>query len=459
MKESFDIPAKRRVRKAYREFLRQNTDFQSPRILCLSGYEALEIIDVYDKLGYDRSKITSCELDDESFGLLSARELGIEIYHGNVLDYLTETDDQFDIINLDFCGTFSPELMECLTLVFYNRLLKSGGILACTFMARREHEAAKDCLKTPFISAEFGQAFRAYVNDENFSDYNKHVNEATRLMDDKELILRDGIDRHILVVSGCGAKKVYKSTREAMKDSRSSRYKLASEEEPVTMDWLRELRAKRQEEYKRPIKETLVKFAKAVPEHIEEAVSRNTFFPEEIERYSYHSDKGTPMRTSIYKFVNARNFAAKRGALNNRAIDRKLSELKAIPQEVLENLSEGLKKECATDREGAISGLAEHFFPELSKYEDDAWDILIGKILPEIVEVATPKEAEQDDEECEEIPKKTPQMIDEETKQKILTALRANVSKDKIAKTFGVTKMQVSALASWITMGKYKVET
>jgi hypothetical protein len=106
---------------------------------------------------------------------------------------------------------------------------------------------------------------------------------------------------------------------------------------------------------------------------------------------------------------------------------------------------------CDLGYENTFWGLIEYFCPELNDFMDIDGMVLRGDIIPAIINI----EKTEEEKESEEMPKKVPHKMDDATKKRILKALRANVDKDKIARIFGVTKMQVSALDAWRTMGKY----
>jgi hypothetical protein len=439
MKESFDIPTKKVIRTKYKQFLSENMSHAPKNILCLSGCEALEIFEVYDQLGYDRKSIVSCEIDDDAYKLLDAQGLGIEIHHEDIEEYLEETDKKFDIINLDFCGTFHPRLADCISTVFHRQLLKPDGIFACTFMARREKEDARDMLKLSVVGKMIGTALSDYIHGTiDNKGLSSRIKESNNLMNNKRIICREGIDLHILIVSSIGPAPT-KSLDEIM-----SKNSEELSDELISQERLDKNRRTYSIEKSLPIKSQILLFLEKRQQYINSDIHlQNGLFPVKIKRYIYHSDKGTPMKTSMYKFAPITDWLSK---INfnlyfNRIADMNSDEL------ITEKVAEGMVHHFGWN--DAFFYMISYFCPELWDYISISEDVLEGNILPSVIKI---KDIEVKE---EEMPKKIPHKMDDATKKRILKALRANVDKDKIARIFGVTKMQVSALDAWRTMGKY----
>ncbi len=209
---------KRRVRAEYREFLRETVlRHKKPgevRVLCLPGWEAVEVFDVYDRLGIPRRNVYGAEWDREAFERLKARNLGINVWHGDVFDYLayyglerikdansefamflrrkdleqivnaeplkivdyeyggkhvevsmkisTLPDAQpsvpanwlresFDIVALDICGHVTGKVVNGLSACFRAGLLNDRGVFTITSLASREHPLTKLLIQMAFL--------------------------------------------------------------------------------------------------------------------------------------------------------------------------------------------------------------------------------------------------------------------------------------------------------------------
>src|SRR5947209_14808524 len=92
--QSFDTLIKHRVRAEYRDFLRKTVlRHKKPdelKVLCLPGWEAIEVYDVYDKLGVPRQNIYGVEWNEEAYRRLRKKNLGINVWYGDVFQYFWE---------------------------------------------------------------------------------------------------------------------------------------------------------------------------------------------------------------------------------------------------------------------------------------------------------------------------------------------------------------------------------
>ncbi len=216
---SFDTPVKRRVRAEYREFLRETVlRHKKPgevKVLCLPGYEAIESFEVYDRLGIPRRNVYAAEWDKEAFERLKARNLGINVWHGDVFDYLGYAGlerikaahseftillrrkeieqivnaeplriidyeyggkhvevkakipalsdvnawnvpedwlrESFDIVALDICGHITAKVVNGLSSCFRAGLLRDRGVFTITSLASREHPLTKLLIQMAFL--------------------------------------------------------------------------------------------------------------------------------------------------------------------------------------------------------------------------------------------------------------------------------------------------------------------
>lgn len=144
MLKSFNTPEKQVVRKKFRKFIKLNLlKHKRPKdvtVLCLPSWEALEILEVYDKLAIPRRNIWGVEIDKEAYNILKSKNLGINLYKMDVVDFLKTTSVAFDIVNLDFCGHITSRIVDSIEHLFKRKLLKEKGILAVTYLAMRENK-------------------------------------------------------------------------------------------------------------------------------------------------------------------------------------------------------------------------------------------------------------------------------------------------------------------------------
>jgi len=138
-------PIKQRWRKKLRRFIKLTTlKYYNPKqvkVLCLPGSTALEIYQIYDRLGIPRRNIYAVEKDPLAYEKLKLKRLGVNLYFGDVYDVVHDTligSENFHIISLDFCGYFKLYHLLLLGLIFHNELLLHRGTLALNFLAMRE---------------------------------------------------------------------------------------------------------------------------------------------------------------------------------------------------------------------------------------------------------------------------------------------------------------------------------
>jgi len=322
--KSFDTPIKRRVRKLYRRFLRSTIlRHKNPRdvkVLCLPGYEAIEIFDVYDRLGIPRKNIWGVEYDDNVYSLLEQRRLGINLHLGLVQHFLytkaREQDRKFDVINLDFCGHMKSSVISSLYFAFGARLLNDRGVLAVTFCASRENEEVKILLKRPFFLAKV-------IVSSSFVDFDDYIEKTQDIMAPKgdyvfydeipEIkikvwkLIKEGKEKELNVISGKLDENVLRDGIDAnIIDLASELYYYKLMYYKYSALALNELHKNGQsEEYKKLV--DLCRDAdKELESHKEGLVDNDvSMIPNLIERYSYHSGR-VPMKTSFYQFRKAK---------------------------------------------------------------------------------------------------------------------------------------------------------
>jgi len=141
--KSFRTQIKQRVRKEFRRFLKKTVLKRKPPkdvfVLCLPSWEAIEIFEVYDKLGIPRGNITGVEIDSKAFQILKSKELGIRLFKQDVTRNFPEAPNgAYDIINLDFTGHITANVLCLFLRIFGNHWLSSGGVFGVTSMVGRE---------------------------------------------------------------------------------------------------------------------------------------------------------------------------------------------------------------------------------------------------------------------------------------------------------------------------------
>lgn len=145
-RRSFFTPAKNRVREMFKKFLESSIlKERSPsevKVLHLPGIENLEVWLVYDKLGIPRENIWGVEIEEESYEWLKFMESGINLVYGDIRYYLKQTDETFDVINLDLSGP-PKTLLECIDHVFKRELLTESSVLGVTYLRGREKKSGK----------------------------------------------------------------------------------------------------------------------------------------------------------------------------------------------------------------------------------------------------------------------------------------------------------------------------
>jgi hypothetical protein len=439
MKERFDIPAKKVSRKRLRSFIRRtvlkNKSPSEVKVLSLVGPEAIDVFDIYDPIGIPRENIVACELNHDSAELLKAQDLNIIIIEGDVIDYLRDTDRTFDIINLDFCGCLNSDVISAVKQIFYKRTLREGGILACTFLGRRENKEVKMIMKEPYMSLNASASKELYkMYEESKKECDEHdIHSLLNITDNKiknidikkmtdipDDINRLGIPLKIIHLALLGTRPVIDGTDILLFSDYSDNLNVEE-----YRNILNKVEKKLEYYEKRNIKSNIngedprqfiEKQRKGLESRIRDYKECDKGFlswkgavPTSMEFYRYLSDKGSPMMNLYFKF------------------------------EFIENV--------------------------YKRFKFDAWyrylmGVYRGQTMPQLHYIkSSEKEIEYKSSEVEkgseEMPKKIPHKMDDATKKRILKALRANVDKDKIARIFGVTKMQVSALDAWRTMGKY----
>jgi len=142
VKETFNYGAKRKAREELKDFISQHypNSRQTIKVLTLLGHEEHGLKEIWDGLNIPRQNITVVERDSEVYNLLMKKKLDVNLIKGDVNKYLANTDQNFDIINLDYHGYFNLSKIKALQHIAYNKILNGRGILATWYSGRREDE-------------------------------------------------------------------------------------------------------------------------------------------------------------------------------------------------------------------------------------------------------------------------------------------------------------------------------
>jgi len=154
MKYTYDFDSKAKARGKLKEFI--ETVYTSPykrknlKVLTMCGHENVEFDQVWDPLGISRENIQIIESDYEAYNLIKQNNLGCRItdYPMSDLDFLSRTNQNFDIINLDYMGTFDKAKRDSLRYIAGRRILKNKGLLATWYSGRRENGGSKEWFET-----------------------------------------------------------------------------------------------------------------------------------------------------------------------------------------------------------------------------------------------------------------------------------------------------------------------
>lgn len=119
-------------------------------------YYLLNCRGIKDIVAVELNKSKALHWEQSSWGLpalrekIKGRDVKIELQRKDLYKYFLETDKQWDVINLDFCGWFysygkvrnAPG--EIIEKLFERRLLRRGGLMFVTFMI---DGYSLDCMK------------------------------------------------------------------------------------------------------------------------------------------------------------------------------------------------------------------------------------------------------------------------------------------------------------------------
>lgn len=199
MKENgYGFKAKAIARGKLKEFVGDNysvCDRKNSQVLTLLGHEPYELEQIWDPLGIPRKNITTIEKNPKVYKMIQNANYGVKLAPKQSIDnFLTETDDDFDIINLDYQGYFNLGKLRNIEEISYRNLLRDKGILAHWHSGNRENEEAK------LLHLGIGSSFLASVAELYGADTINEVLEKINgdLRETIPIAINSGMERGIL---------------------------------------------------------------------------------------------------------------------------------------------------------------------------------------------------------------------------------------------------------------------
>jgi hypothetical protein len=153
------ILGKQRARGRLREFIRANLfSYKNARVLCLPGENGREIEHVYRKLGFQDKNIVGVEMDPHAARGVRIHYPGIDVREGDLHSavkaiVVSDKEEPFDVVSLDFCGQFSLDKLTCLRLLQTAGKLKNRCVIATNFFAGREKRHTQNVIRLEYSQA------------------------------------------------------------------------------------------------------------------------------------------------------------------------------------------------------------------------------------------------------------------------------------------------------------------
>jgi hypothetical protein len=138
---SYQTSVKARVRKKFRNLLkRELSKPQDAKILFFPGPEAIEVTEVFDKVGIQRKNLYALESDPKVHAHLQvlSKEMKFNLLACQTYqEFITagSTDMKFDVLSLDFMGQISQLFIES---GYHNRIIKDKAVVSATVTVSRE---------------------------------------------------------------------------------------------------------------------------------------------------------------------------------------------------------------------------------------------------------------------------------------------------------------------------------
>jgi len=156
LKDTYDFESKARTRERLEKVIRtiysKPKDREHLKVLTILGHQDCELKQVWDPLGVPRKNITVVELYPEPHKIIEENNLGINLYPEtiSILNYITQTQEKFDIINLDAQAQFGLDERNILRNIAGKQLLGNRGILSTWYYGAREDGYNKNWFKKTF---------------------------------------------------------------------------------------------------------------------------------------------------------------------------------------------------------------------------------------------------------------------------------------------------------------------
>lgn len=228
MTKSYNDSVKQKAREKFRNFIARNLlSFKRSnqvKVVCfpgaeVEGEEALEVREVYDKLGIPRKNIVGLEYNPENAKRLKKANLGIEVVCQNALEFFKTTSKQFDVISLDYTGQRTWRERDTTRYIAGRQLLNHLGVLCTNHAIRRESRGMQktmleNCIffGDVAIGKAVGGANAVQQLGEQFDEAEKELKDKFKEIDDRKKInlneIRDGITFHNLSVMGGGKAEI-----------------------------------------------------------------------------------------------------------------------------------------------------------------------------------------------------------------------------------------------------------
>jgi hypothetical protein len=173
-----DSENKQIVREELADFIRKNysqDSLRNMRVLTLLGQQPYELETIWDKIGVKRSNITTVEKNLEVRERIKSNFEGVRVIddYDDINDFIANTNEKFDIINLDYCGIFSIEQFQAIQDISSKKILGDKGILATWYSGRREQEDVQKFLKAQYLSALYSVI--ALTSDDTATQAEKEI--------------------------------------------------------------------------------------------------------------------------------------------------------------------------------------------------------------------------------------------------------------------------------------------
>ena len=114
---------------------------QELQAFCMPGIDAVEIVQVYDRLGIPRANIVGIERDRSVYEQIRAKNLGIQLVHQTLETFLEQQPKLgFDIVSWDFIGPISRDQIEWMRLLKMKQT-KEAFVFHSANLARRDAQS------------------------------------------------------------------------------------------------------------------------------------------------------------------------------------------------------------------------------------------------------------------------------------------------------------------------------